>query len=39
MVFGSGDNTPYSEVHDYFKLKFENRELTDYEFLLWVKLF
>ena len=26
-------------VSDYFKLKFKDCELTDYEFLLWVKLF
>ena len=33
------EDNPVSEVHDYFKLKFEDRKLTDYEFLLWVKLF
>lgn len=39
IEFNYSDNEIESEISDYFKLKFENRELTDYEFLLWVKLF
>ena len=39
IAFNYSDKDIESEVHDYFKLKFEERELTDYEFLLWVKLF
>jgi hypothetical protein len=37
--FNYSDKVEDDEIHDYFKLKFEDRELTDYEFLLWVKLF
>lgn len=39
IAFNYSDKDIEGEVHDYFKLKFEDRELTDYEFLLWVKLF
>lgn len=39
LAFNYGENELEEDVHDYFKLKFEGRELTDYEFLLWVKLF
>lgn len=38
-IFNYSDNNIETEIHDYFKLKFEDRELTDYEFLLWVKMF
>lgn len=39
IEFNYSDNEIVGEVSDYFKLKFEDRELSDYEFLLWVKLF
>ena len=39
IEFNYSDKVEDDEIHDYFKLKFEDRELTDYEFLLWVKLF
>ena len=39
IEFNYSDKDIEGEIHDYFKLKFEDRELTDYEFLLWVKLF
>lgn len=39
VVFNYGEPLDGADVHDYLKLKFEDRELTDYEFLLWVKLF
>ena len=39
IEFNYSDNEIEGEVSDYFKLKFEGRELSDYEFLLWVKLF
>ena len=39
IIFNYSDNDIETEIHDYYKLKFEDHELTDYEFLLWVKMF
>lgn len=39
IIFNLSGDDIESDVSDYFKLKFNNKELSDYEFLLWVKLF
>lgn len=39
IIFDYSSSDSDEEICDYFKLKFEDRELTDYEFLLWMKVF